>query len=241
MHRWFGLCTHSWPSDIQGGLSLIGLFEFFQLWDIIHEVALTQGDDGHEWLLDLSDQYSSKSAYKAYLNGKVLFEPWRRIWKSWAPTKCKVFLWLAIRNRYWMADRLARHGVPHPSHCPLCDQCDEDIQHLITTCVFACQFWFKIFQQWGLTHCTPTQGETSFANWWRSAVKRVSKPQRKGLNSLIILGAWMFWKHCNSCVFEGASPNIDNILRTFEDEHNLWCLAGARGLQALELGRVASG
>jgi hypothetical protein len=34
----------------------------------------------------------------------ITFEPWKRIWKSWAPNKCKDFLWLAIRNRYWTAE-----------------------------------------------------------------------------------------------------------------------------------------
>jgi hypothetical protein len=29
------LQAHDWPVDIRGGLSLIGLFEFFQLWDIL--------------------------------------------------------------------------------------------------------------------------------------------------------------------------------------------------------------
>lgn len=28
------LHDQSWPADIQGGLSLIGLFEYFQLWDV---------------------------------------------------------------------------------------------------------------------------------------------------------------------------------------------------------------
>ena len=35
------------------------------------------------------------------------------------------------------------------------------------------------------------------------------------------------------CVFEGASPNISDLLRAFSDEHHLWCLAGARKLDAL--------
>jgi hypothetical protein len=38
--------------------------------------------------------------------------PWQRIWKSWAPGKCKIFLWLAVKNRCWTTDRLARKGLP---------------------------------------------------------------------------------------------------------------------------------
>jgi hypothetical protein len=51
----------------------------------------------------------------------------------------------------------------------------------------------------------------SFADWWRKTMRRVSKEHRKGVNSLIILGAWIIWKHRNACVFEGASPSISMI------------------------------
>jgi hypothetical protein len=30
-----------WPADTRGGLSLICLFDFFQLWDILQETILT--------------------------------------------------------------------------------------------------------------------------------------------------------------------------------------------------------
>lgn len=36
------LRDHSWLADIQAGLSLVGLFEYFQLWDAVHELALSQ-------------------------------------------------------------------------------------------------------------------------------------------------------------------------------------------------------
>ncbi|GJM96726.1 hypothetical protein PR202_ga13589 [Eleusine coracana subsp. coracana] len=39
------LQNHSWPTDIQGDLSLVGLFEYFQLWDVLQEIALSDDDD----------------------------------------------------------------------------------------------------------------------------------------------------------------------------------------------------
>jgi hypothetical protein len=39
------LHDQSWPSDIQGGLSMTGLAEYFQLWDIIHDFYLTTEED----------------------------------------------------------------------------------------------------------------------------------------------------------------------------------------------------
>lgn len=145
--------------------------------------------------------------HRAFHNGAITFEPWRRLWKSWAPPKCKVFLWLAIRNRCWTADRLAKSGLPHPAMCPLCDQEDEDVQHLFTSCVFAREVWVKVLSPLGLQNLIPSRHANSFADWWRKVIKRVPKCKKKGVNSLIILTAWSLWKHKNSCVFKGTSPS----------------------------------
>jgi hypothetical protein len=65
-------------------------------------------------------------------------------------------------------------------------------------------------------------------------MKKVKKEHKRGVNSLIILGAWMIWKHRNACVFEGVAPSVNSIMRDLKDEHNLWCLAGAKKLQGLD-------
>lgn len=40
----------------------------------------------------------------------------------------------------------------------------------------------------------------------------------------------------NACVFEGIRPCITRLLTEFRDEHQLWCMVGARGLRTLGLG-----
>jgi hypothetical protein len=56
---------------------------------------------------------------------------------------------------------------------------------------------------------------------------------RKGLNSLIILGAWTIWKYRNQCAFDGAAPSLAACLAQAEDERGLWELAGAKGISFL--------
>ncbi|GJN32195.1 hypothetical protein PR202_gb20679 [Eleusine coracana subsp. coracana] len=48
----------------------------------------------------------------------------------------------------------------------------------------------------------------------------------------------MLWGHRNSCVFEGSSPSLSVLLRLLADEHHLWCLAGAKGLRALDVAQI---
>jgi hypothetical protein len=86
--------------------------------------------------------YSAKSAYVGFFIGSTTFRPWERIWKSWAPRKCKFCLWLVAHGRCWTAEQ-------HPHRCFLCDQ-EETSNHLLVYCVFAWQFWFNILKVVGL-------------------------------------------------------------------------------------------
>jgi len=56
---------------------------------------------------------------------------------------------------------------------------------------------------------------------------------QKGLNSLIVLGAWTFWNHRNRCVFYGIVPSLGGALTLAGQERRLWSLAGAKGLSSL--------
>jgi hypothetical protein len=133
-------------------------------------------------------QYSAKSAYEAMFIGAVQFNPWERIWKSWAPGKCKFFLWLTTRNKCWTADRLAKRGLAHPKHCPLCGQEEETIDHLLLSCVFSRQIWFYVLEKFSLQALAPQPDEHSFEEWWDQVSRRVPGQVSKGLNSNVISG-----------------------------------------------------
>jgi hypothetical protein len=124
------------------------------------------------------------------------------------PPQCKFFLWLAIREKCWTADNLQSRGLPHPIACPLCDQVQETSQHILTSYVFAHQFWFSIFSPFGLGHLTPSHDVPSFADWWRDVSGKITKGKRKGFNCAIILGAWCLWLQISRAVFEAEASSI---------------------------------
>ena len=75
------------------------LSEFLDIWDLVQEtLLLPEVEDVHKWKLDISGQFSTKSAYEALFLGAVQFEPSTLIWKNWGPRKCKFFLWLVAHN-----------------------------------------------------------------------------------------------------------------------------------------------
>jgi hypothetical protein len=216
----------TWVADIKGALGWHGLAEYLQLWDTISGIALNVMEEVHHWKFESSGVFSTKSAYRAFFFGSTTFEPWKRLWKSWAPGKCKTFIWLAIRNRCWTADRLQ-------------NQEEETVQHILISCVFARQFWFAVLQPLNLVALVPNQKTTSLADWWKRAGRKLPKQHKKGFSSLVMLGAWILWKHRNACVFDGSAPCLQVALQAFRDELHLWQVAGAKGLRALGVGQVA--
>ena len=162
--------------------------------------------------------------------GSTQFRPWERIWKSWAPGKCKFFMWLVAHDRCWTADRLARKGLPHHDHCLLCDQEEETINHLLLQSVFSRQVWFSILQGLGLQALAPQLEDKSLDDWWEKVSGMVDGPVKKGFNSIIILVAWSLWIHRNHCVFEGSQPSLNGVLSCIREELRLWSCAGARGV-----------
>ena len=229
------LTNQTWISDIKGARTVGVMVDFLLLWDVLSDFSLQPGvEDRHIWRFSSDGKYSAKTAYKGFFVGSISFEPYERIWKTWAPPKCRFFVWLVAHNRCWTADRLARRGLPHPEHCPLCDQAAETIDHLLVQCVFTREFWFRFFSLMGLQALSPQSTEISFHSWWERVNSAASDMARKGINSLVILGAWTLWRHRNSCVFDGAAPSVAGALAVAEDDRRSWSLVGARGLSLLD-------
>jgi hypothetical protein len=162
--------------------------------------------------------------------GRVGFAPAELIWRNWAPPRCKFFLWLATRDRCWTADRLAKRGLDHPVQCPLCDQEDETVHHLLISCVFSREVWFRIFSLVNLRQFSPARADLVFQDWWANLEAKVPYALCKGINSLVMLVAWRLWKQRNKCVFEGDAPCGNQIIQNIKDDAQRWCLAGAKDL-----------
>jgi hypothetical protein len=75
------------------------------------------------------------------------------------------------------------------------------MQHLLTSCIFAHQFWYNILSPFRFGHLIPRSTESSFADWWAGVCSKVHKDKKKGVNSVIMLGAWCLWLQQNRVVF----------------------------------------
>jgi hypothetical protein len=80
-------------TGFRGALTVVVILEFVELYQQLDEMTLQQGvSDTHIWKLLASGQCSSNSAYRALFHGVVYFDLVDRLWKTWAPVKCKFFM-----------------------------------------------------------------------------------------------------------------------------------------------------
>jgi hypothetical protein len=63
---------------------------------------------------------------------------------------------------------------------------DETVQHILSNCVFARQFWHSILSPIDLA-VVPNYSDVCFDDWWREASSKIIKGKRKGFNNVIIL------------------------------------------------------
>jgi hypothetical protein len=123
--------------------------------------------------------------------------------------------------------------MSYPDKCPLCDQEEETIEHLLLNCVFARQFWFTFLRQLNLQDISLQPDDKSFLEWWRRSNLIIVGAARRGLNSIFSLGGWVLWKHRNRCVFDAAVPSLAVALTKVGEKRLMLEMAGARGFSSL--------
>ncbi|WVZ68362.1 LOW QUALITY PROTEIN: hypothetical protein U9M48_017311 [Paspalum notatum var. saurae] len=109
-----------------------------QLWDLIRDVSLSQSQDRLLWRWSPNGQFN---AYRLLHEGSIHRPEIAIVWKTWAPLRVKLFLWLAWQRRIWTADQRRRHGLEARAACYLCNSADETCDHLLIECSFTHQVW----------------------------------------------------------------------------------------------------
>jgi hypothetical protein len=228
-----GLTDRNWTRSFSGGLNTTTAAEYLDLWNATALVQLHDRPDQTIWRWTPDGSYSSKSAYTMMHTGAIHFRGHSLIWKTWAPMKVKIFLWLAFKRRHWTNDRRVRHGLVAREECYLCDQAPETIDHLLTCCPYSREVWF--FMCSALGRPLPP-ASTTVRSWWMRMRAGLQTSQRKGLDSLFALVSWQLWKERNArCFRESASP-VAELLQVIKAQAELWVQAGAK-----HLGSIASG
>ena len=206
--------------------------EFFSLWMLVNEVHLDEhAEDDITWKHSNDGIYLASSTYKAQFLGLILSPMDFMVWKAWAPPKVKFFSWLALQDRIWTADRLARRGWPNCGLCQLCKREQESGVHLFFKCRYTLRLWRMLIDKLGLVHMDTTTWHLagSMKEWWEKRTN-LQNPNRRAMSSLTMLVSWSVWNERNARVFRHKSAPPTILLQMVLDEAKLWVTAGARKL-----------
>ena len=153
------------------------------------------------------------------------------VWKAWAPPKVKFFAWLAIQDRIWTADRLAKRGWPNCGPCPLCKGVQKCGPHLLFKCRYSLRLWRLVIQRFGIDDMSTTSWHLmdSVESWWVSTCD-VGTTDRKAKASITMLVSWVIWNERNARVFRHKSAPPPILLNSIVAEASLWVTAGAKKL-----------
>lgn len=108
------------------------------------------------WKWMASGNYTAVSAYRSFFIGRTTLMGAKELWKASAPPRVKFFLWLALHGRLWTAERRRRHGLQDGDACALCGELPEITDHLLLSCAYAREVWWRALQQIHLQHLVPT-------------------------------------------------------------------------------------
>lgn len=165
----------------------------------------------------------------------------RELWRTRAPPKVKMFFWLALHRRLWMAARRKRHDLQESDACALCDQHPETVQHLFLGYVFARQVWLGLLLPLQLQELSPL-GEQDIATWWIQQRRRIDVASRPLFDSLFLLVAWCIWKERNARMFSRSASTPDEVVVLARREGSDWAfwLGTPRWLPLSSSGRKIS-
>jgi len=105
--------------------------------------------DRFVWRWTPDGVYSDSSSYRSFFLGISSLLGAREVWKASAPPKVKFFFWLALHRRIWTVDHRKRHGLQDSAECVLYGQEDETVDHLLASCVFIRELWFRLLRPSG--------------------------------------------------------------------------------------------
>jgi hypothetical protein len=157
------------------------------------------------------------------------------VWRVWAPSKCKFFIWLVLQNRVWTADRLQQRGWQNQYFCPFCIRSLETVSHLFLECPVSHQVWLAIRRWAALPRFAAYRRmqRRSVQDWFYALAGDVSSVKIRGSKLLAILVCWPLWCKRNARIFNGKEKGIPRLITEIKDEAALWFSAGTKCLGSI--------
>ncbi|KAJ3694602.1 hypothetical protein LUZ60_010082 [Juncus effusus] len=180
----------------------------------IYFTTTTPSPHGIVWRWGTSSIYSSQIAYKHLIHPGVIIGWQSHLWKLKAPSKVKLFLWLAINDKILTSDNLQKRGSPI---CIMCRRAPETGPHLLSFCPYAVGIWTHLLTQWNMY-----DNADNFFDKWRTTSSILPTQERKKWNATWAAACWMIWTERNKRIFTGKSRPHQLLVKEINHHRELW-------------------
>ncbi|KAK9074767.1 hypothetical protein SSX86_003085 [Deinandra increscens subsp. villosa] len=130
---------------------------------------------------------------------------------GWVPCKVNIMISRAIQERIPTMKVLSYRDIliHSSSHCPMCQEEDETVNHLYTSCPWLIPFWARLAVWFKVNPIFAFEFSdiTDFYKFYSGSPKR-----KKLIHVIIYVATWIIRKARYSKVFEGKSTSPDQIL-----------------------------
>ncbi|TVU47106.1 hypothetical protein EJB05_06687, partial [Eragrostis curvula] len=163
-----------------------------------------------------SAPFTTKAAYLLRFHGLPPDQFADNIWKSYAPSRCLIFLWTLHKERLRTRDFLFRHLWRDSNFCPFCQQ-PETSKHLFLACPRLSAFWGAA----GIPGSTLAALQ-SIEQLWDITQSPWAPLPAKVRSTVITAALWSIWKSRNAKVFDNVVQPNATILANCASDINLW-------------------
>jgi hypothetical protein len=113
--------------------------------------------------------------------------------KARALPTCKSFIWLSLATRPVLD---GWNAMASPT------MASESIGHLLITCVYSRETWFRLLSVDGMRNLVPS-ADAAWPDWWLQSRLQVAAAKRKAFDTLVVLTCWRLLRERNARVFDG--------------------------------------
>ncbi|KAM6557738.1 hypothetical protein CsatB_004757 [Cannabis sativa] len=166
--------------------------------------------------------YSVKSAYvlqqslKGTGSESEASDFWKALWSLKLPPKIKNLMWRAGSNCLPTLSQLASKRVPVNTRCPLCEEMDETISHILLTCRVVKLAWERV----GIGTMVVAAGSV-FMDWCRLVFTPLTAEKQELAAAL----CWAIWGARNDVVWQGKPFIISTIIVSAKGYLDQWKFA----------------
>jgi hypothetical protein len=205
---------HGLHSDLVPRLSTQAAWELLRVQEIIAGASLSdQPDRRRSPFIKHNDCFDSGAIYHLLkARGQPADARATFVWRSVAPPRVQMFMWLLTQRRIQCRTVLQRKNILPDATCEVCNELDESPEHIMGGCTISRELWERL----GLTEMTTTA---------LTDIHHLNPPA--GIPSteflaFLALACWQLWKTRNAAIFRNEMHNLDQVLLACKASAEQW-------------------